>query len=300
MSTPTSTTAQPPIIGLVGLGLLGIELAERLLRAGWQVVGCDLNGDRLEAFRRAGGQPVNHTAEVFTRCERILLSLPSHVEVDAVLAAEKPNLRPGQTIIDTTTGEPASVAKRAQALAAHAVGYLDATISGSSVQVRDGAAVALVGGDARQFEGCRDVFAVIVSAAFFTGPSGSGAKMKLVTNLVLGLNRATLAEGLALAEALQLDAALTLQVMRSTPAYSRIMDTKGEKMIRREFTPEARLSQHLKDVRLIVAAGEREGLPMTLSRAHRDVLEAAEVAGLGGLDNSALIRVLAARHGEKP
>jgi 3-hydroxyisobutyrate dehydrogenase-like beta-hydroxyacid dehydrogenase len=70
------------------------------------------------------------------------------------------------------------------------------------------------------------------------------------------------------------------------------MDVKGEKMIRSEFSPDARLSQHLKDVRLMLELGGRAGLPMTLSAAHRAVLEQAEADGLGGLDNSALIQVL--------
>ena len=116
--------------------------------------------------------------------------------------------------------------------------------------------------------------------------------MKLVTNLVLGLNRAALAEGLALGEAIGLDPEMTLRVMRRSPAYSRIMDVKGEKMIRSEFSPDARLSQHLKDVRLMLELGERAGLPMTLSAAHRAALEQAEADGLGALDNSALIQVL--------
>ena len=116
--------------------------------------------------------------------------------------------------------------------------------------------------------------------------------MKLVTNLVLGLNRAALAEGLALGEAIGLEPELTLRVMRESPASSRIMDVKGEKMIHSEFSPDARLSQHLKDVRLILQLGAQAGLPMTMSEAHRAVLEQAEAAGLGCLDNSALIEVL--------
>jgi 3-hydroxyisobutyrate dehydrogenase-like beta-hydroxyacid dehydrogenase len=136
------------------------------------------------------------------------------------------------------------------------------------------------------------VLAPLGSEVFHTGPSGSGARMKLVTNLVLGLNRAALAEGLALGEAIGFDPELTLRIMRRSPAYSRAMDVKGEKMIRSEFSPDARLSQHLKDVRLMLELGSHAGLPMFLSEAHRTVLEQAEAAGLGALDNSALIQVM--------
>lgn len=116
--------------------------------------------------------------------------------------------------------------------------------------------------------------------------------MKLVTNLVLGLNRAALAEGLAFAEAVGLDAASALSVLRDSMAYSRIMDTKGPKMVARDFAPEARLSQHLKDVRLIREAAARVGQALPLSDEHLRLLELAESLGLGGLDNSAIFEAL--------
>jgi 3-hydroxyisobutyrate dehydrogenase-like beta-hydroxyacid dehydrogenase len=75
-------------------------------------------------------------------------------------------------------------------------------------------------------------------------------------------------------------------------AYSRIMDTKGPKMVAGDFTPQARLSQHLKDVRLILEAAGKSGLELPLSRIHKTILEQAEAAGLGSLDNTALIEVL--------
>jgi 3-hydroxyisobutyrate dehydrogenase-like beta-hydroxyacid dehydrogenase len=74
------------------------------------------------------------------------------------------------------------------------------------------------------------------------------------------------------------------------------MDAKGEKMITGDFTPEARLSQHLKDVRLILQQGAEAGLPMPLSTTHRNLLEAAEAGGLGALDNSAIIQMFQAPH----
>ena len=279
-------------IGLIGLGLMGGALAARLLRAGFVVVGCDIDPTCCAAFVKQGGDSLGTTEDVLRRCDRVIFSLPSHREVAQVIAEASEALRPGQIIIDTTTGHPTATMELAGELAVRGVTYLDATISGNSAQVRDGFAVVMVGGVAAGFAACGDVLAVLGQETFHTGGSGMGAKMKLVTNLVLGLNRAALAEGLALGEAIGLDPDLTLRVMQRTPAYSRAMDVKGEKMLRSEFSPDARLSQHLKDVRLIVELGEQAGLPMTLSAAHREILEEAEVAGLGALDNSALIQVL--------
>ncbi len=86
------------------------------------------------------------------------------------------------------------------------------------------------------------------------------------------------------------DEQMVLTVLRESMAYSRIMDTKGEKMITGDFQPQARLSQHHKDVRLILAAAAKAGTDLPLSRAHARLLELAENAGYGVLDNSAIIR----------
>jgi 3-hydroxyisobutyrate dehydrogenase-like beta-hydroxyacid dehydrogenase len=116
--------------------------------------------------------------------------------------------------------------------------------------------------------------------------------MKLVTNLVLGLNRAVLAEGLVFAEAAGLDMENALEVLLNSPAYSRTMEAKGPKMVHGEFSPQARLSQHIKDVRLMLEEAVRGGVSLPISAVHLELLEHAEAAGLGELDNSAIIRVI--------
>jgi 3-hydroxyisobutyrate dehydrogenase-like beta-hydroxyacid dehydrogenase len=83
-----------------------------------------------------------------------------------------------------------------------------------------------------------------------------------------------------------------LQVLLNSPAYSRIMDAKGPKMVQGEFTPQAKLSQHIKDVRLMLQEASRNGTTLPLSAVHLEMLNQAEAVGLGDLDNSAIIRVI--------
>lgn len=284
-----TTTAKGPI-GLIGVGLLGTALAERLLGHGFRLVGTDVSVARREALERRGGEVVDTAAEVVRRCARIVLSVPSSLEVAEILHQADGVLRSGQVIVDTTTGDPERIVAAAAGLAARGVSYLDATVSGSSEQARRGAVVVMAGGDERAFAACADLFAAFARSVFHVGPCGAGTRMKLATNLVLGLNRAALAEGLAFAKVAGLDPALTLHVLREGAAYSRAMDTKGPKMLTGDFAPEARLSQHLKDVRLIVAEAARLGAKVPLSDVHRILLEAAETAGYGEADNSAILR----------
>jgi 3-hydroxyisobutyrate dehydrogenase-like beta-hydroxyacid dehydrogenase len=212
--------------------------------------------------------------------------------VNAVLHQAADSLRAGQILLDTTTCHPASSIAIARELALRHLHYLDATVSGNSEQLRRGETLWMVGGPRAAFDQSADLFGILARKAVHTGPSGTGAQLKLVSNLVLGLNRVALAEGLAFAQVLGLDLRQTLEVLRDSMAYSRIMDAKGEKMIHADFQPQARLSQHLKDVRLMLEVAAQKGLPLPLTETHRRLLEQAESAGLGELDNSAIIEVL--------
>jgi 3-hydroxyisobutyrate dehydrogenase-like beta-hydroxyacid dehydrogenase len=277
-------------VGLIGLGLMGTALAERLLAAGFRVIGWDIDPARGEALGQLGGESVAGAGKVLEACNRLLISLPTLEVVADVLRAAHAQLHDGHLLVDTSTGDPRQAVELGRQLASHGAVYLDATISGSSAQVRTSAVVVMVGGPSEAVARCGDLFSAFAREVIHTGPCGTGAQMKLVTNLVLGLNRAALAEGLAFARTLGLDAARTLEILRAGIAYSRIMDTKGEKMVGGDFTPQAKLSQHLKDVRLILDAGDGAGAKLPLSETHRALLELAESRGFGNADNSAIIR----------
>lgn len=287
--TCTQRPAAEPI-GLIGLGLMGMAVAERLRGGGLDVWGYDIDSSRTDLLRRFGGKPTASATDVAAGCRRVLLSLPDSSVVAGVLHEVESRLSPGQVIVDTSTGDPEQAAAMGRRLAERGVCYLDATISGSSEQERQGDVIVLAGGEVAVFEECQDLFRLFARRWFHVGPWGSGSQMKLVSNLVLGLNRAALAEGLWLAQALGLDARMVLTILRESTAYSRIMDTKGEKMITGDFQPQARLSQHHKDVRLILEAARKAGTDLPLSCVHAYLLELAEAAGYGALDNSAIIR----------
>jgi 3-hydroxyisobutyrate dehydrogenase-like beta-hydroxyacid dehydrogenase len=277
-------------VGLIGLGLMGMALAERLRSGGFDVWGYDIDPARNDLLVGVGGKAATSVADVASACGKILLSLPDSDMVEAVVAEMGPSLGAGQIIVDTSTGDPERATAMGRRSAERGIDYLDATISGSSQQVREGQAVVLAGGPEVAFDRCQDLFRLFARRWFHLGPVGSGSQMKLVSNLVLGLNRAALAEGLWLGKVLGLDARIVLTVLRESMAYSRIMDTKGEKMICGDFTSQARLSQHHKDVCLMLQAAARAGTDLPLTQTHARLLELAESAGYGAQDNSAIIR----------
>lgn len=290
--------SKPPdqqLVGVIGLGLMGSALAERLLEHGYRVAVWNRTREKAAPLIAKGAQWSDNP---LATCDRVILSLYTTEVVEAVLAELDAGLHQGQILLDTTTGEPVQTAALGARLTARGVRYLDAPISGSSEQTRRGAATLMVGGDHVTFEACTDLWRVMGAKVFHVGPCGHAAKMKLITNLVLGLNRAALAEGLAFAEAMGVSPAAALEVMVGSPAYSKAMEVKGRKMVERDFAVQARLTQHLKDVRLMLKAAAAAGMELPLADTHRRLMERAEAAGLGELDNSAIVEVLRSRAAE--
>jgi len=282
-------------IGLIGLGLVGSALVDRFQSAGFSVIGYDIDPDKVASAIDRGmvrGESIGHVAE---SARRTVLSLPDSDTVDDVVHGEAGLLSAIQTddlIVDTTTSDPertVGVARQVSEMNAH---FLDATILGSSKMVGDGTSLALVGGDAAQVDRARDILDALARKSFHMGPNGKGAEAKLVLNLVLGLNRLVMAEGLMLGRRAGIDLNTLLEALREGAAYSRQMDSKGDKMIEEEFSPEARLSQHLKDVGLILDLGMKLDTKLPVSALHAEILRQGVSSGFGDADNSAVIKAL--------
>ncbi|MDP6442415.1 MAG: NAD(P)-dependent oxidoreductase [Pirellulaceae bacterium] len=281
-------------IGMVGVGLLGGALAARLSAAGYSLMGFDIDADRRREFAEIG--VVAESSEAVLRtCRTVVLCLPNSDCVEQVVEDAIADIPRKTCLVDTTTGDPERTAALGQRLVSRGVGYLDATVAGSSQQARTGDIVLMVGGRDADVNAQRDLLRAWTERIFHLGPCGAGAQMKLVVNLVLGLNRAALAEGLALAERCGLDAHRSLEVLKSGAAYSYAMDAKGQKMVERDFSPQARLAQHLKDVRLMLEMADRVGAWTPLAETHRTLLEAADKAGWGEADNSAVLSAFSLR-----
>lgn len=291
--SPVSSSNTNRSVGVIGLGLLGSALCERLLGARFEVAAWNRSRDKAEPLIARGARWSDNP---FDDCQRVVVCLYTSQVVGEVLDAMRSGLQPGQIVVDTTTGDPAETISLGERLAKLGVEYLESPIAASSEQTRQGQAMAIVAGPDAAFASCRDIFAAIGGKTIHVGSAwGAAAKVKLVNNLVLGLNRVALAEGLVFAKAIGLDPAKTLDVLKEGNSYSGVMDTKGRKMIEGDFSLQAKLSQHAKDVRIILEEAARGGASLPLSELHLRLLGEAESAGFGDVDNSAIIRAIEAR-----
>jgi 3-hydroxyisobutyrate dehydrogenase-like beta-hydroxyacid dehydrogenase len=293
--------SQTPV-AIIGLGLMGEVYAKRLIDAGMTVTGYDIDPARRARLNEIGGRAVNSIAELAKLAGCIIIAVFSTDQVEDVV---ENHLLPvlgdgsGKIVLCMSTCDPDQVAALAARVIPRGIRYLDVPVSGTSDQVRRGDGVALIGGDVTIADDVAPLLDAQFARRFHVGKIGDGGRAKLAVNLILGLNRLALAEGLVFAERLGLDPAAFLDVARGSASYSQVMETKGPKMVRGDFAPEGRARQTLKDVRLMLDQAKAVGQALKSLEVHADVLEACLKAGEGELDNSVVINEIR-RRGPRP
>jgi 3-hydroxyisobutyrate dehydrogenase-like beta-hydroxyacid dehydrogenase len=285
-------------VGIVGTGLMGTACAKRLLGAGFAVLGHDVDARKMAALGALGARGADSIAELARACDAAVLAVFDTDQVEQVtgaLAAARPSDALPLTAICVSTCDPDRIAALAARLPAARLRFVEAPVSGTSEQTARGEAVGLVGGERAAVEAAREVLSAIAPRWHHIGPAGSGGRAKLAINLVLGLNRAALAEGLVFAERMGLDPAAFLAVARESAAYSQIMDVKGAKMLAGDFSPQGYVTQSLKDFTLMLEQARRLKQRLPLAEVYHSLMKGCVAAGEGALDNSAVIREIRRR-----
>jgi 3-hydroxyisobutyrate dehydrogenase-like beta-hydroxyacid dehydrogenase len=289
-------------VGLIGLGLMGSALSRRLLDGGFNVVGFDIDPDKRNAFEKLGGEPVESIADVASCCRRVLIAVMTVAQVEDVVAEILKHPSPSnerRIVMSVATSEPDRIETLANETATKGLDFLDTPVSGTSKQVLDGDGHGLIGGDQDVANASADILDAIYPNRSVTGAAGSATKTKLAINHILGLNRVALAEGLVFAETLGLEKATFLDVAKKSAAYAQIMDVKGGTMVSGDFSnPVSKISQHLKDVRIMLSEAKQGGQPLPMLSTLAEVLEASEQHGDGDQDNAITINEI--RRRKKP
>ena len=282
-------------IGIVGLGLVGQALAHRLTAAGHLCIGSDVRQEAMTAFASQGHAVESSVAKLSQQVELMVLAVFDTAGVLDVVQHIRDG-RQGQlnhgplTLVDCSTGDPVALEKLAVELRTQNIHFVEAPLSGSSAQIENGEATVLIGGELDDVQSLEPVFKALTSKRIHVGGAGMAARAKLATNLVLGLNRAALAEGMVFAESMGIEPDKFLQLVLATPARSEAAVVKGAMMVNSQFEPQSRIRQHLKDVQLMLDLAKTQQQNLPLSQTHAGLMKDAVSAGDGELDNAAIIR----------
>jgi putative dehydrogenase len=294
-------TEQRRPVGVIGTGLMGTACARRLLSARRAVIGYDVDAAKLTRFAELGARAAHSTADIARDCDQVVLAVFDTDQVEDViegpqgLLASRPADAPALAAACVSTCDPDRVAALAARLRGGRVRFVEAPVSGSSEQTARGEALGLVGGEPSAVDALRDVIEAICPRWRHVGAVGDGGRTKLAINLILGVNRAALAEGLVLAERMGLHPAAFLSVARDSAAYSQIMDVKGGKMLSGDFSPQGYIAQSLKDFSLMLEQAKRIGQRLPLAETYAGLMQGCIASGEGELDSSAVIREIRRR-----
>ncbi|OKO78630.1 NAD(P)-dependent oxidoreductase [Bradyrhizobium sp. NAS96.2] len=282
-------------VGMIGLGLMGSALSARLIDAGVGVIGFDVDAAKTDGLRASGAEFAAFAADVAARCRIIVIAVYDAAQVKGLLP-DLANARLPPLVICTTTCAPGEITAIAEFAVRSRLAFIEAPISGTSAEVRSGTATALVAGDPNIIATAAATLDILCPQRINVGTIGNASRTKLAINLILQSNRAALAEGIALAEALGLDGAAFLATARQSAAYSKVMDSKGPKMLARDFSPQSHIAQTLKDAELILREAGRHGLPLPLTSAQAELLRAAIALQGPDRDSAAVIEAIRAGH----
>lgn len=285
-------------IAYLGLGTMGRGMVANLVRAGHDVTVWNRTAARADGL---GGVRVAASIVEAVAGQDIVISCLANDQAvrDVVFGPEGLLAHVADTtvVVDMSTISPSLSDEEAAAYAERGVPFLDAPVFGSKGEAADGGLWVVVGGDADVFARVRPVLEAVSATVHHMGPAGSGARMKLVGNLVVAAQLQALGEALTLARAAGLDLSLVLDVLGVTDFRSPIFDGVGPSVLVGDYSPSFALDLMLKDARLIQEFAATVRAPVAGTDLVESTLTEAVARGYGGENASALIKVIAERGG---
>ena len=282
-------------VGFVGLGLMGLPMCINLIKAGLDVVATTRQPEPLQKILEAGAKTASNPRAVAEQAAIVVIMVADTNAVEAVLTGETGILAgvgPDSLIIDM--GTTAVMATRGFAAMAAAAGgaYVDAPVSGGTLGAEAGSLTIMAGGEDAAIERARPVLEILGSRLTHVGPVGTGQVAKAANQVIVGLNIGAVAEALMLAAHAGADPARVRQALAGGFADSRILEVHGQRMIDKTFAPGGKVVTQRKDLVQALELAAELGIEMPATRLNKDLYERLIEAGDGGLDHSALIKIL--------
>lgn len=262
-------------IAFLGIGLMGMPMASRLLNAGLRVTVWNRTREKADALAKLGAVVATTAAEAVTDADVVITMLASGPIVEEVVfqngvAQAMPK---HALLIDMSSIPPQTARDHQQRLTQYEIEYLDSPVSGGVVGAREGTLAIMVGGTIDNFERVQIVLKHL-GRSTHVGPAGSGQLVKLANQIIVGLTIGAVAEGLLLASAGGAEPAAVRNALRGGFAESRILEVHGQRMVERNFIPGAPTKMQLKDLNTALQECEKMGLQLPLTQRARDLFQA--------------------------
>lgn len=287
--------SQTPQVGFVGLGAMGLAMAQVLVRANIPTTGYDLNSAALDAFAAAGGQRADSVQAAVRGADVVYLMVVNAAQVRDVLFGSGDAvavLEPGTVVIVGSTIMPADAQKLAEQLAAHQIDLIDAPCSGGVVRASDGTLSVMASGPQRAFDKAAPVFEAVSANLFNLGEAnGQGSVVKVINQLLCGVHIAAAAEAIALGVKAGVDSRQLFDVISVSAGTSWMFENRVPHMLAGDYTPLSAVDIFVKDLGIVLETGKGNTFPLPLAAAAHQLFLMASAAGHGRDDDSAVVKV---------
>lgn len=280
----------PEKIGFVGVGRMGANMARRLRECGYEIPAIyDVNAAAAQSLAaELGGQAVEKLSDLTRHSDVIFTVVTDDKAMKRIFNGGLLSRARGKLFINCATITPeVHVWVEAKADKAGAQS-LEACMASSIPQARQGSLYLMCGGRPEVFERAKPILEKLSAAPRYIGAAGRAAQVKALVNMVMNINTAGLAEGLALGDALGLDLSMLRQVFAETGANSQVLKTDGEDMQNREHACYFSAAHAAKDSGIALKLGKAQGLELPLAAATKKQYERMVANGLGELDKSGI------------
>jgi 3-hydroxyisobutyrate dehydrogenase-like beta-hydroxyacid dehydrogenase len=281
-------------VGFIGLGNMGRPMALNLVKRGFTVVAHDIDPKKTEPLAAAGAKIAPSPAEVAQATTRTICMVDTTAQAESVIAGEQGIGRTagsGHIVICMSTVDPFAVRRLAADLAPRGIAMLDAPVSGGTERATTGELSVIAGGDAKTFAACRDLFEAMGARIFHVGGLGQGLAMKLVTNMLIQVNRVAVAEALVMGVKAGLDAKTIYEVIRVSTGNSYAFEQGVPRILARNFAPGGTVDISYKDQELETAFAKQLGVPVLLANITQQVYQMARASGLSKEDGLTVVKL---------
>lgn len=282
-----------PVVGLIGLGLMGKPMGRNLLKAEFPLVVWNRTKERADDLVREGAKWAATPRHTASQADVLITIVSDPPAVEQVLwgqAGAFGGLRRGSVYIDSSTVSPDLARRAAGACSERGVEYLDAPVTGGTWGAEKGELVFMIGGKQETLDRVKPVLEAVGKRFFLLGPNGAGQTVKLAMNLLLALQVEALAESLAIVTKAGLPGERLIEVMQSSMARAAVLDVKAPYMLKNDYPPSFPLRLMHKDMRLAVELAKKEGVRLPAGEAAYAAYGAVKDAAKEDLDYAAVAR----------
>lgn len=268
-------------VGFIGLGIMGKPMAHNLLKAGVDLMVCDLNQDAVNELVAAGAKEGSYS-EIGAVCDVIMTILPSGPVVQTVLFGENGvarTIRKGSLVCDLSSVTQNESRYCYDRLKEMGVGFVDAPVSGGEPGAIAGTLAIMCGGDEADYNRLVPYFEILGSSSLLIGPSGSGSVTKLANQIIVNLNICAVSEALVLATKAGVDPMKVYKAIRGGLAGSTVLDAKAPLMCARNFVPGGKISINHKDIKNVLATAHDLDVPVPFTAQLFEVQQTLKAHG---------------------